>query len=438
MPRLSLQPLHLLIALLVTAWFAATACAQPPSPSQPPARFAGVSGASAALAPAALPVMVPQASPKAMAYFWSRIEYNAAGFVLNLAFCAALLFSGLSARLRHWAARIGRDHWFVVVTLYFLLFALLSFAVEFPLSYLRDFANEHAYGLTRQAFGAWLTDKGKGLLVTLLIGALVVWIPFLLLAKSPRRWWLYTSAAAIPLMCLMLLLGPLWIAPLFNKFGPMHDKALESAILTLADRAGIEGSRVFEVDISKKTTKVNAYVTGIGQSKRIVLWDTLLGKLAPPEVLFVMGHEMGHYVLGHIWKAMALLSGALLVLLYGVDRIGHALLARFHARFGFERLSDVAALPLIVLVANLLAFAGAPLLNAAVRMNEAEADRFGLELTRDNHACAAAFLKLQAENLANPRPPWLIQLWTGTHPSLAERIEFCNRYHPWAEGGAAR
>jgi Zn-dependent protease with chaperone function len=141
-------------------------------------------------------------------------------------------------------------------------------------------------------------------------------------------------------------------------------------------------------------------------------------------------------VLGHVWKTIALISGSLLVLLFGVDRIGRALMARYRARFGFERLDDVAALPLIMLAANILAFAMMPVLSTISRMHEADADRFGLELTRDNHACATAFIKLQTENLAIPRPHWLFHWWTGTHPSLAERIDFCNRYRPWTTGDA--
>jgi Zn-dependent protease with chaperone function len=382
---------------------------------------------------ASAPVAVPEASAKAMSYYWSRIRYIVADFLLGLAFCAVLLWTGFSARMRNCATRIGRK-WFFILVAYFVLYTILSFAAALPLSYLRDFANEHAFGLSQQSLGAWFDDKLKALAVGLAVGALFIWIPFLLLAKSPKRWWFYTSLAAVPYMCLMMLVQPIWIAPLFNKFGPMHDAALEKRITALADRAGIEGSRIFEVDMSRKTNRVNAYVTGIGDSKRIVLWDTLTSKLERPEVLFVMGHEMGHYVLGHIWKTIALVSGSVLALLFGVDRIGRVLLARYRMRFGFERLDDVAALPLIMLVANILAFAMMPALTAASRMQEAEADRFGLELTQNNRACATAFIKLQTENLANPRPHWLFHWWTGTHPSLAERIDFCNRYRPWNTG----
>ena len=162
-------------------------------------------------------------------------------------------------------------------------------------------------------------------------GGLFLWVPYLLLRKSPRRWWLYTAAAAIPFIVVANLVAPIWIAPLFNRFEPMQDKALETRILALADRAGIEGSRVFEVNKSVDTKTLNAYVAGLWQTKRIVLWDTIIARMDDRELLFVMGHEMGHYVLGHIWQLVALSSLLILVLLYAAYRTMGAIVARWGA-----------------------------------------------------------------------------------------------------------
>src|SRR5438270_1809162 len=174
------------------------------------------------------------------------------------------------------------------------------------------FVREHAYGLSGQTAAKWWADALKGLAIAGLFGALTLWFPYLLMRRSPRRWWLYTGLAAIPLLVFVLFITPLWIEPLFNDFGPMKDKTLETRILALAGHAGIEGSRVYEVNKSVDTNTVNAYVTGFLNSKRIVLWDTILTRLDAPEVLFVMGHEMGHYVLGHTFQLIAL--GSALVL----------------------------------------------------------------------------------------------------------------------------
>jgi Zn-dependent protease with chaperone function len=264
----------------------------------------------------------------------------------------------------------------------------------------------------------------------------VLWIPYRLLRASPRRWWLWTGIATLPLATLALLVGPIWIAPLFDRFGPMQDKALEARILALAERAGIEGGRVYEVDKSKDTRLVNAYVTGIGATKRIVLWDTLLDRLEPDEVVFVMGHEMGHYVLHH---TVAIILGAALLAtlsLYAVHRVAGTLIARYRGRFGFDDLADVASLPLLMLVGGIVSFVVTPGVLAWSRWQEHEADRFGLELTGNRHAAAMAFVRLQQENLGVPRPGLLYTLWRGSHPSLASRIEFANTFE--VEGRGSR
>jgi Zn-dependent protease with chaperone function len=218
----------------------------------------------------------------------------------------------------------------------------------------------------------------------------------------------------------------------------MQDKALESRILALAERSGIEGGRVFEVAKSVDTNAVNAYVTGLFGTKRIVLWDTLLRKLAPEETLVVMGHEMGHYVLQHIWKGLLLGLAVVLFACWAVDRTAHRLIARHAPRFGFTRLDDPAALPLIVLLVGLATFLIQPIGLAWSRYIEHEADRFALEITHDNHAMAMAFVKLQQENLSNPRPGMLYKIWRSSHPPLGERIDFANAYRPWERGGDER
>jgi Zn-dependent protease with chaperone function len=235
-----------------------------------------------------------------------------------------------------------------------------------------------------------------------------------------------------------LIVVPLWIAPLFDEYGPMRDRALEARIDRLAALAGIPDSRIYEVRKSDETRQVNAYVTGVGGTKRIVLWDTLVDRMAPDEVLFVMGHEMGHFVLRH---TLTIIVGATLLVtlsLYVVHRVAAWLIARFRRRFGFDRLEDVASLPLLQLVGGLVIFVASPAALAFSRWEEHEADRFGLEITRDNAAAARAFVRLHDENLAVPRTGTLYRLWRGSHPDLADRIEFSNRYRPWARGEPLR
>lgn len=414
----------LVIAVLVLA--ALPLPAQGPPSSQPSAERGG--GA---------PVPVPEPSEKAMRYYRSGNVLWAVGALWAFLVPAALLFTGFSARLRDWARRIGRN-WFLTIVVYSILFTLVTFVIDLPLAYYAGFVRPHAYDLSNQTLGKWAGDLMKGLLISLIFGALTLWFPYLLLRKSPRRWWLDTGILSVPLLLFMLLISPVWIDPLFNEFGPMKDKALEARILALADRAGIEGSRVYEVEKSVDTETLNAYVAGLGDTKRIVLWDTLLRKMNDREILFVMGHEMGHYVLRHTLYTIGLVAVLVLLGLYFVHRSSGALIDRYQHRFGFRELADIASLPLLSLLFSLVLFILTPAVLAIGRTFEREADRFGLEITRDNHSAANAFVKLQQENLGNPRPGWLYKLWRSSHPPLGERIDFANEYRPWETGQPLR
>lgn len=383
------------------------------------------------------PVAVPEMSEKARSYYrsgnWLWLFNVLWGFLLPILF----LFTGFSAWLRTWAQRLGRK-WFFVIAVYMVFFSLVNFVVNLPLSYYQGFVRLHAYDLSNQTFGKWMGDSLKGLLIGIIVAVLFVWVPYLLLKKSPRRWWLYTAILTVPFLFLMILVQPIWVAPLFNDFGPMKDKALETEILALAERAGIQGGRVFEVDKSVDTKTVNAYVSGFAGTKRIVLWDTIIDRLEDDELLFVMGHEMGHYVLKHVIRIIAFLSILILLALYVAYRTSGALIERYRERFGFGELSDIASLPLLLLLVNLFFFVLTPVLMGFSRYHEHEADRFGLELTHDNRAAATAFVKLQEQNLGNPRPGLLYKLWRSGHPPLGERIDFCNAYRPWETGEATR
>ena len=206
-----------------------------------------------------------------------------------------ILFTGLSGKMEKLSARLGRN-WYFTIVIYLVLFIFLYNLLNFPIDFYSDFIRPHDYGLSAQTFSRWLSTYAKQLLIVLVLSALLVWIFYLLLKKSPRRWWLYSALVSIAIGFILVFIKPIWIDPLFNHFGPMKNKQLEQQILSLAKRAGIEHGRVFEVDMSQDTKTLNAYVTGFGSTARIVLWDTTLAKMKPDEILFVMGHEMGHYV----------------------------------------------------------------------------------------------------------------------------------------------
>jgi STE24 endopeptidase len=382
-------------------------------------------------------VVVPEPSPLALRYYRSGNVLWAIGTLLGLLIPALLLFSGGSARLRDLSARMGR-RWLPTVLLYALLFTLVYAVVTLPFTYYEGYVRQHAYGLSTQSQEKWWSDWLKSVAIGGGGLALVLWIPYHLLRRSPARWWLYAGLATAPIAAFTLVVSPIWIDPLFNRFGPMQDRVLEARILALANQAGIPQSRVYQVEKSVDTKTVNAYVTGIGSSKRIVLWDTMLTRLSPDEILFVMAHEMGHFVLHH---TLAVIVGATLLVtgsLYLVHRIAGTLIARFDDRFGFDRLSDVASFPLLLFLGSLVSLIASPLVLAFSRHQEHEADRFALELTRNNHAAATTFVRLQQENLTIPRPGPLFKLWRASHPSLGDRVDFANRYRPWDTGEPLR
>lgn len=386
---------------------------------------------------ASAPVSVPPPTDEAVRYHWTGVALWIFFKFWEIALPAIILFTGFSATLRTNAQRIGRN-WFFTIGIYWILFLLVLYVVSWPISFYAGYVRQHAYGLSNQTFLKWLTDSLISRGVLAVFGCLFLWVPYWLLHKSPRRWWFYTGLLMVPFLALILFVMPVWIDPLYNDFGPMKDKALEAKILALAKSAGIEGSRVYEVEKSVDTKAINAYVTGFLDTKRIVLWDTIIAKLDEGELLFVMAHEMGHYVLRHVVKGIFVFSALIMAGLYLAHRMANGLLRRYSGRFGFDRLSDVASIPLLLIVLNVASLPIEPIGLAYSRHMERESDRFGLELTQDNHAAAEAFVKLYAENLAYPDPGWLLTVLRSSHPPIAARVEFCNNYRPWESGEPLR
>ena len=346
-----------------------------------------------------------------------------------------IMFSGLSVALRNIAHGLGRKL-YVRVLVFLVLYAVVDFVLAFPLTSYRGYALEQQYGLSTQSFVEWLADQGKGVAVTVIVFGLIpiLWLAYRAILKWPRRWWLPVAACTLPLIVAGTLLQPLVIDPLYNRFTPLGDQQLKARILDLAARAGIPGRNVFEVDKSAQTIKYNAYVSGFGPSQRIVLWDTMLKGMEEDEILFVMGHEMGHYKLGHIWRGIAMISVVSFLFFFLLARLAGWMLKRFGTQWGVHELGDVASLPLLAASVSLLALLTQPIVNGFSRAIEHEADVFAVEVTRDNDAGARAFLKLGSQNRSNPEPSPFVKLFLYTHPPLIERMRFALEYKPWAEG----
>jgi Zn-dependent protease with chaperone function len=380
-------------------------------------------------------VTVPEPTPKAVHLHRTGLVIWASRQVWALLVPATWIASGAAVAL---SRGTRRRSFLAHVAAFAASYYLIMLVVNLPWSVYLGFIRPHDYGLSTQTLADYVADDLKATALSLAMFVAMVTGLYAFIRHRPRTWWIWSGLAVVPLSMVLAYVLPIWVDPLFHEYGPMRDQALEARILALADRAGIEGSRVYEVDMSRETVAVNAYVTGLLGTKRVVLWDTLLAKLKPDEVLAVVAHEVGHYVLNHVLQGLVVGGGLVFVGLGLVAAAVRRIVPAWTARFGIRRLDDPASLPVLLLLAQLLNFALTPVGYAVSRHVEHEADRFALELTRDNQAAARAFVAIQGSNLGYPRPGLVHTIFRSTHPSLGERIDFCNRYRPWRDGTPLR
>ena len=310
----------------------------------------------------------------------------------------------------------------VTTTLAAVLFVVLvSWAAALPLSYVRGFAVQHAWGLSTQTTAAWLLDSLRALLVAAVVATAAGLTFFGLVRWQPRTWWLWGWAGFTVLTALLFFLYPVLIAPLFNRFTPLDDAGLAQDIKQLATEAGITVDEVLVADASRRSTVENAYVAGLGATKRVVLFDTLLGAGDEAETRYVVAHELGHRVENHITKNLALSSVGLLLGFALLSWLGRR--SELWAWAGAQGIHDQAAVPLLVVFTTVLTLVLMPLENAVSRRFESRADDIALELTEDPDSAVRVHRRLAFANLADLDPPapavWLLY----THPPVADRIE---------------
>jgi STE24 endopeptidase len=378
-------------------------------------------------------VVVPEASEQAMSYYRSGNILWIVQQIWSLIIPLLFLYKGFTGKLARISEKFGKN-WYFTIVVYLVFFIFLTTLLNLPFDFYADYIREHSYQLSTESFGRWIGQYALSMGVSMVAAAAFIWVFYYLLKKSPRRWWLYGSLASTVILFIMMFVQPIWVDPLFYNFGPMKNKELEQQILGLASRAGIEKGRVFEVDMSQETKKLNAYVVGFGSTNRIVLWDTTIDRLTTDQILFVMGHEMGHYILHHLWWDLIYMALLALLVFYLTYKSANYLLHKFHRQWGFSHLESIASLPLLLFLVTLFMLLATPLTNYFTRYIEHEADRFGLEITQNNQAAGEAFVALQLQNLSNPRPGNLFVFWRSSHPPLGERVDFTNSYCPWKEG----
>jgi STE24 endopeptidase len=380
----------------------------------------------------------PDKLAKAEALYQTRTVLYLFGMVFGILVLCILLKLRVAPAFRDLAERASKNN-FVQALIFVPLLTLLIAIISLPI----DIYEQHisrAYGLSVQGWASWAGDWCKGEAVSLVIFVPVVFGLFRVIRKSPERWWLYFWLLTLPFLVLLIFVTPVILDPLFNKFEPLENKQplLVSEIEKVTHRGGlsIPRDRMFEMEASDKVTTYNAYVTGIGATKRVVVWDNTSRDMTIPETLFVFGHEMGHYVLNHVYKGLSFFAAMMLAGFWLGRRIVLATLAKWGEAWHIRGINDLAALPVLMLALSLLSLAGEPIGNAFSRHIEHEADIYGLEVTHglfpnNREVAASAFQKLGEKSYDYPTPNPLLVFWSYSHPSIPDRIQFALHYDPW-------
>jgi len=369
--------------------------------------------------------MPAEARARSDAYFeggyWLILWDFLAGVVVSI----LLLNLRWSARMRDWAERVTRFkpvHTFVYWCEYLLLTSILTF----PLAVYESYTREHKYGLATQTFGPWMMDQLKFLLVNAVLGGIISIILFGIVRRLPRTWWIWGAVATMAFVIFVVLIAPVYLVPIFNTVTVLNNPKITQPILQLARANGIPARDVYEIDASKQTTRMSANVSGFGKTMRITLNDNLLRRGSPEEIQAVMGHEMGHYVLNHVYKSILFF---LVIAVAGFGLLRWTLewsLKQWGEKWRIRGVGDTAILPLVVLLGSIFFFVLTPIFNTYTRTQEYEADMYGLNASRQPDGFAQAAIHLGEYRKMSPGP---LEEWVFfDHPSGRNRIYAAMRW----------
>ncbi len=383
----------------------------------------------------------PDKLKQAIQYSQARYWLHFGGAIYGILVLLVILQRGLPARFRDWAERAS-PHRFVQAMVFVPLITLTADLLSLPLGVYGQHL-ERIYDQSVQSWPSWFWDWTKGEFVAFVIMIPLVFILYAVIRRRARRWWFYFWLASIPILFTVMFLEPFVVEPLFFEFQPLAKRhaALVGELQKVVIRGGlvIPPDRMFEMKASEKLNSLNAYVTGLGASKRVVVWDTTMAKMTTPETLSVFGHEMGHYVLGHVRDSLILAALFALILLFIAYHALHWMLRRWAGRWNIRNEGDWASLPVLLVLVSILGFLSEPIANGYSRWQEHQADIYGLEvihgLVPDSKAVAThAFQVLGEVDLDEPDPNPFIEFWLYSHPSIAERVSFTQSYDPWSSG----
>jgi STE24 endopeptidase len=360
----------------------------------------------------------PSDSPEARRYNRIRRWLGIFDFILGLSLMVALLATGWSGTLRDVAYKASFQHYSVALFFYVLMLMLLSKVLGLGLDYY-GFRLEHRYQLSNLRLRAWIWDEVKGFLVGVIRAGIVAELLYFIMRQAPEHWWLIAWAAFLGLFVLLAQLAPVILFPIFYKFAPLENEELKARLVRLGERAGTRVRGVYQWKLSEKSKKANAALTGLGNTRRIILADTLLANYSTDEIEAVLAHELGHHVHRHIFKSILVQAGMTFVGFWAANWVLHYAVDRMHM---FETLSDFASLPLLMLVATTLSFLVLPLLNAYSRFNERQADRYAFRSIAAVAPFISAMNKLAEQNLAERSPSRWVEWLFHSHPAISRRV----------------
>jgi STE24 endopeptidase len=387
----------------------------------PPAAAQGTNGHldPQAATEAYLATLPADKKAKSDAYFEGGYWLILWDFVVGAAVYLILLGTGLSARMRNAAERMAANATLQSV-IYWVEFIVLVSVIELPWSIYTGFAREHAYGLSNLTFGQWLGEEVKGLLIALVLGAIVVAVLYAIIRRLQRTWWVWGAIVVIAFAFFGAVIAPVVLTPIFNSPKKLTDQRVVAPILRLARQNGIDAKDVWEIDASKQSKRISANVSGALGTERITLNDNLLNRASLEEIEAVMGHEMGHYVLNHVYKGL-IEVGILIVIGFAVvSWLFERLRVRYEGSWKVRGIADPAGLPLVALLFSAYFLVITPVLNTIVRTQEYEADVFGLNTARQPDGFAQIAIKLSEYRKLDPGP-WEERIFFD-HPSGRTRI----------------
>ena len=358
-------------------------------------------------------------SPEARRYNRIKRWLGIADFAVGFGLLIVLLVTGWTGDLRDLAYQWGRQYYTVSLILYVVMLMLLTKVIGIGLEYY-GFRLEHNYHLSNQKLGSWLWDQVKGFLVSVILAAIVAVVLYSILREYALHWWLLSWAVFLGLFVLMAQIAPVVLFPIFYKFEPLQNEDLKARLVRLSERAGTRVRGVYKWNLSEKSNKANAALTGLGSTRRIILADTLLDNYSPEEIEAVLAHELGHHVHRHILKSIGVQAIVTLVGFWAANLVLHVAVDRWHM---FETLSDFANMPLLILVATLLSLLLMPALNAYSRFNERQADRYAFRSISTVTPFISSMNKLASQNLAERTPSKLVEWLFHSHPSISRRVQ---------------